>query len=306
VVNIILTVKTSELISLLVVFTATLAVAGEPIGGSSTPGSGVPQGHFASFGTNKVHYLVTGQGRLNVVFIHGWGGNTEFWQDQVPALRTKAKALLVDLPGHGQSDKPRAEYTMDFFARGVISVLRDAKIQRATLIGHSMGTPVICRVYALAPERVSGLLAVDGLLRRPKGTPEQFESFVAPYRTAQYRQHTTQFVAAMFPNPGTEKLRDWTLEQILATPQYVLSGAMDGMFKPDQPSWDLEKTTIPIMAINAKSPMWTPEYEAYVRSLSSKTDYQVIEGAGHFLMREKPTEFNRALVAMLEKFGLIE
>ena len=139
-----------------------------------------------------------------------------------------------------------------------------------------------------------------------KGTPEQFESFVAPYRTAQYRQHTTQFVAAMFPNPGTEKLRDWTLEQILATPQYVLSGAMDGMFKPDQPSWDLEKTTIPIMAINAKSPMWTPEYEAYVRSLSSKTDYQVIEGAGHFLMREKPTEFNRALVAMLEKFGLIE
>jgi pimeloyl-ACP methyl ester carboxylesterase len=262
--------------------------------------------HFAKFETNKVHYAVTGRGRHTVVFVHGWGGNTGFWRDQVPALENRAKLILVDLPGHGQSDKPQTEYTMDFFARGVIAVLRDAKVQRATLVGHSMGTPVIRRVYALAPEKVAGLVAVDGLLRRPKGTPEQFEAFVAPYRTEQYREHTTQFIAAMFPNPGTEKLRDWTLAQVLATPQHVLSGAMDGMFKQDQPAWDLGQVTIPVMAINAKSPMWTSEYEAYVRGLSPKTDYVVIEGAGHFLMREKPAEFNKALVALLQKFDLID
>jgi pimeloyl-ACP methyl ester carboxylesterase len=272
----------------------------------STPEVTVPTSHFARFETNKVHYAVAGQGRHTVVFIHGWGGNTGFWRDQVPALENKAKLILVDLPGHGQSDKPQTEYTMDFFARGVIAVLRDAKVQRATLVGHSMGTPVICRVYALAPEKVAGLVAVDGLLRRPKGTPEQFEAFIAPYRTEQYREHTTQFIAAMFPNPGTEKLRDWTLAQVLATPQHVLSGAMDGMFKQDQPAWDLGTVTIPVMVINAKSPMWTAEYEAYVRGLSPQTDYRVIDGVGHFLMREKPAEFNQALVDVLQKFDLID
>ena len=57
--------------------------------------------------------------------------------------------------------------------------------------------------------------------------------------------------------------------------------------------------------INTKSPMWTPEYEAYVSSLSAKTDYRTIDGAGHFLMLEKPAEFNAALIDMLVKFDLI-
>jgi pimeloyl-ACP methyl ester carboxylesterase len=261
--------------------------------------------HFASFGTNKVHYFVTGTGPQSVLFVHGWGGNTEFWKEQIPALKDKAKLILVDLPGHGKSDKPKTEYTMDFLASGVIAVLRDAKIDKATLVGHSMGTPVICRVYAQAPEKVAALVAVDGLLRRPKGTPDQFESFIAPYRTPEYREHTTRFITAMFPNPGTDTLRDWTLQQVLATPQHVLSSTMDGMFKTNQPAWDPEKLTVPVLAIHAKSPMWTPEYEAYVRSLSPKNDYQTIDGTGHFLMLEKSAEFNRVLVSMLEKFALV-
>jgi pimeloyl-ACP methyl ester carboxylesterase len=273
---------------------------------AETSEAGALGSRFATFGTNKVHYVVAGQGHRVVVFVHGWGGNTEFWKDQVPALKTKARLILIDLPGHGKSDKPRTEYTMDVFAQGVVAVLRDARVQRATLVGHSMGTPVICRVYSMVPDKVAALVAVDGLLRRPKGTPQQFEAFVAPYRTPEYREHTARFITTMFPNPGTEKLRDWTLAQVLATPQHVLSGAMDGMFKPDQPAWDLGKVTIPVMAINAKSPMWTPEYETYVRGLSPKTDYRAIGGVGHFLMYEKPAQFNEALLAMLQQFDLID
>ena len=260
---------------------------------------------FATYGTNKVHYLIVGEGKQAVVLIHGWGGNLGIWKEQVAALKTRAKLILIDLPGHGRSDKPRTDYTMDFFAGGVVAVLKDAGIKKATLVGHSMGAPVICRVYAQAPEKIAGLVAVDGLLRRPKGTPEQAEAFIAPYRTPEYREQATRFITAMFPNRGTEQLRDWTLAQVLATPQHVLSGAMDGMFKAGQPAWDLPKVKIPVMAINARSPMWTTEYETYVRSLSPKTDYQVIDGAGHFLMLEKPQEFNKLLVSMLEKFQLI-
>jgi pimeloyl-ACP methyl ester carboxylesterase len=258
-----------------------------------------PASHFARSGTNKVHYTTAGEGKQTVVFIHGWGGNTHFWREQMPAMRDKARLIVVDLPGHGESDKPKVDYTMDFFARAVVDVLRDAKVERATLVGHSMGVVVLCRAHALAPERVAGLVAVDGLLRRPKIDAEQAEGFVAPYRTPEYRDQVKKFIGAMYPNPGTDTLRDWTIAEILTTPQYVLSSSMDAMFKSTQP-WDLDKVKVPLIVINAKSPMWTPEYEAYARSLSDHVEYQTLEGTGHFVMLEKPAEFNAALVKALE------
>jgi pimeloyl-ACP methyl ester carboxylesterase len=285
---------------------AVLHLSGNARAASSDTNIEKVESRFATFGTNKVHYVLRGSGQQTVVFVHGWGGNTEFWKEQVPAFQDKAKIILVDLPGHGQSDKPKADYTMDFLAEGVLAVLGDAKIQKATLIGHSMGTPVICRAYKQVPEKVAGLVAVDGLLRPPNAKPDQFEPFVAPYRTPEYREHTTRFITAMFPNSGTEKLRDWVLEQVLATPQRVLSGTMDGMFKPGQPTWDLEKLSIPVLAIHAPSPMWNAEYQAYVHSLSPRTDFQIIEGSGHFVMLEKPAEFNKVLLSMLEKFHLVQ
>jgi len=272
---------------------------------ASPPNSTTPSSHFAAFGTNKVHYIAQGTGPHTFVLIHGWSCNAGFWRQQTPVLAGRARLILIDLPGHGQSDKPQADYTMDYFAGAVLAVMRDARVDKATLVGHSMGTPIICRVYAQAPERVSALVSVDGLLRRPKMSADQAQQFIGAYRTPEYREHATRFVNSMFPNPGTEALRDRVRDEILMTPQYVMRSAMEGMFASDQPAWDLSSVKVPVLAINAKSPMWTAEYESYMRSLSPKTDYRVIDGPGHFLMLENPAEFNAALIDMLEKFNLI-
>ena len=270
---------------------------------SAIPGA---RSHFANFDTNKVHYLTIGKGAKTVVFIHGWSCNSGFWREQVPALADKASLVLIDLPGHGKSDKPHVTYSMDFFARAVLAVMRDARVNKATLVGHSMGTPVICRVHQQAPDKVAALVAVDGILRRPQMKPEDVERFTGPYRTPEYRAHATNFIRSMFPNPGSEILRDRVLSEMLTTPQYVMSGAMDGMFGADQPAWDLPAVTVPVLVLNAKNPMWSSDYETWVKSLSPRTDYRVFEGVGHFLMLEKPAGVNAALVAMLEPFDLVK
>ena len=261
--------------------------------------------HYANFGTNKIHYVVDGGGAHTVVFVHCWAGNQSFWREQAPALAGRARLILIDLPGHGQSDKPHTAYSMDYFAEAVLAVMNDAHVDKATLVGHSMGAPVICRVYHQAPERVAALVSVDGLLRRPRATPEQAEQFVGQFRGPDYREKTRQFINMVFPVPGTEALRDRVLTEMLETPQYVMVGAMEGMFGPDQPDWDIRHADVPVMVINAPNPMWTDNYKDYVRSLSSRTDYRVIDGTGHWLMLEKPAEFNTALVAMLRQFDLI-
>jgi pimeloyl-ACP methyl ester carboxylesterase len=263
--------------------------------------------HFTRFdATNKIHYLLVGRGTQTVVFIHGWSANSGFWREQVPALADKAKLILVDLPGHGRSDKPHTDYTMDYLARGVLAVMRDARVRKATLIGHSMGVPVMCRVHAQAPDKITGLVAVDGLLRRSQFKPEEVEKYLAPYRMPDFSGHVTNFLNSMFPDVSSHPLRDRVLAEVMATPPYVMSSAMHGMFATNQPPWDMHDVKVPVLVLNAPNPRWNAEYEAYARALSPKTDYRVLEGTGHCLMLEKPAEFNAALLAMLQEFDLVK
>jgi pimeloyl-ACP methyl ester carboxylesterase len=261
---------------------------------------------FAKFGTNKVHYITAGSGDKTLVFVHGWSGNANLWHEQAPAVASKAKLIFVDLPGHGQSDKPQTNYTMDFLADGALAALRDAKVQKATLVGHSMGVAVICRMHSKAPALVSGLVAVDGFLRRPELTAEQVEQFVGPYRGPNYREHTTRFIGSMFPSGDTDAVRDWVLAEVLKTPQHVMASAMEQMFNSAQPNWDLKKVDVPVIAINAPNPRWTTEYQVYVKGLSPKSEYRVIEGVGHCLTVERPVKFNAAFVELLNKYNLID
>jgi len=270
--------------------------------GFSIPG-GTSQ--FAKFETNRVHYISAGKGTNVIVFVHGWSGNAGFWKEQVPALAQKARLLLVDLPGHGRSEKPRVDYTMDFFARGVLAVMREARADKAALVGHSMGVPVICRVHAQAPDKVAALVAVDGLLRRPQLKPEDVERFTAPFERPDYRAHVTNFIYSMFTDSATYPLRDQVLREVIVTPHHVMASAMNNMFNAVQPAWDPKNVTVPVLVLNAPNPRWTSEYESYARALSPATDYRVIEGTGHCLMLEAPAKFNEALVSILKSHKLI-
>jgi pimeloyl-ACP methyl ester carboxylesterase len=136
-------------------------------------------------------------------------------------------------------------------------------------------------------------------------TPEQAEQFVGQFRGADYQKNVTEGMGRLFPVPGTEAVRDRVISEMLNTPQYVMVGAMEGMFGADQPDWALQHVSVPVLVINAPNPMWNDDYKEYVRSLSAQTDYRTIDGTGHWLMLEKPAEFNAALTEMLHKFNLI-
>jgi pimeloyl-ACP methyl ester carboxylesterase len=263
------------------------------------------ESYFISLGANRIHYATVGRGSRTIVFIHGWACNLGFWREQVAAFADKARLILIDLPGHGQSDKPQTAYTMDFFADAVLAVLRDAKVDKAIFIGHSMGGAVIARVHHRAPEKFAALVSVDGLLCRISGTPEEGRALVGPFATPQYREHAQGFISSLFPVPGTETLRDRAMSEMLATPQHVMLGGMLAMLSPDQPDWILQKVNAPVIVINTRTPWWNSAYENYARSLSPQSDYRIMDGVGHFLMLEQPAAFNAMLTEKLQKLDLI-
>jgi pimeloyl-ACP methyl ester carboxylesterase len=260
-----------------------------------------PASRFANYDGNRVRYESVGSGREAIVLVHGWSGDAGVWRFQVPELAKSARVIALDLPGHGASDKPETAYSMDFFAGAVEAVMLDAGVDRAVLVGHSMGTPIIRRFHHHYPGKTLALVAVDGALQNLYSG--MLDPLIAELRKPGYKDLAGKFIASMFTNPGTEALRDATLASTLATPQHVLVGSFEGMRDPA--IWSDEPIGVPLLVVNAKSPYWTPSYVEYVRKLAPQVDYRVIEGTGHFVMLEKPQEFNAALLDFLQKQKLL-
>jgi pimeloyl-ACP methyl ester carboxylesterase len=262
----------------------------------------VAQEKFAKLDTTKIHYTSEGKGSEALVLVHGWGSNLDFWRAQVPELAKRARVIALDLPGHGKSDKPETTYSMDYFAAAIDAVMKDAKVERAVLVGHSMGTPVIRQYYRKYPQKTLALVIVDGGLR-PFGTKEQREQFMAPMRGPNYKEAGAQMFAAMSATLSAEdKAR--VKASFDNTPQQVLVSAMEAM--SDEALYATDKINVPVLAILAKSPFWAPDTEQFFRSLAPDLEYQMWEGVDHFLHMGKPKEFNAAVIAFLDKKKLLK
>src|ERR1043166_9921850 len=120
---------------------------------------------FAKLDDASIHYINYGKGDEALILIHGWTQNADAWRDNISDLAKRNRVIVIELPGHGASDKPQTTYSMEYFARAVDAVMRDAKIKRAVLVGHSMGTPVARQFYRKFPEKTLAIVVVDGSLR---------------------------------------------------------------------------------------------------------------------------------------------
>ena len=91
---------------------------------------------------DRVAYLDEGVGEV-VLLIHGMGGSSDSWREVVPELSRKYRVIAPDLLGHGQSDKPRGDYSLGAFAVWLRDFLDALGIRKATLIGHSLGGGIV-------------------------------------------------------------------------------------------------------------------------------------------------------------------
>lgn len=261
------------------------------------------QSHFATLDNMRVHYTNYGEGELAVVFVHGWNCDESVWKKQAPALARKLHVITIDLPGHGESDKPEIAYTMDLHARAIDAVLQDAGVKSAVLVGHSNGTPVIRQFYRRYSDKVRALVIVDGALR-PFGDQAMMEKFIAPLRGRDYEQTATRFINGMTGPVKDAALREQIKKMMLRTPQHVAVSEMEGLVDPAL--WKEDQIDVPVLMIQAKQPAWTPEYEEFARSLIPSLDYQMWDGVSHFLMMDKPEEFNDALARFLKQHKLVK
>ena len=260
------------------------------------------ESQYAKLDGAKIHYKSYGKGKDALVLVHGWTCNLDNWRDQIPDFAKRNRVIALDLPGHGQSDKPEIAYTMDLFANAIDAVMRDAKVERAVLVGHSMGTPVVRQFYRKYPQKTLAIVIVDGGLRL-FGTKEMRDGFVAMFRSPQYKEAGKQMfgqMAGTLSDPDKERINT----SFANTPQYVLVSAMESM--GNETLYTPDKINVPVLAVLAKSPYWPADTEEFLRGLAPDLEFQMWEGVGHFLMMEKPKQFNDAVIAFLNKKNLLK
>ena len=258
---------------------------------------------FATLDGSRVHYLSYGEGREAAVFIHGWTCDSTFWRFQAPVFEHR-RSLLIDLPGHGASDKPQVQYTMEYFARAVEAVMSDAAVDRATLIGHSMGTPVAIQFLRMFPVKVAGIIIVDGFIPGPpkddadkKKQAAQATMMIKMYRGPDYKDNLGRMLDSMFTPDTPEALREDIARKMLSTPQYVVASAMEGMmaFAPMRERWH----DVPVAAAMVKRDN-SEQFRTLLKSHFELIRYEDFDHAGHFLMMEQPDKLNAILSSFLD------
>jgi pimeloyl-ACP methyl ester carboxylesterase len=246
----------------------------------------------------KLHSTSTGKGPRTVILVHGWTCDDTTWVSQVPALSKDYRVLTIDLPGHGRSGSPKdGKLSMDLFARAIESVRSEAGADRLVVIGHSMGTAVIVQYARLYPQHVAALVFVDGLVTAPNMGPADGpppEQQISGPNGAQVREG---IIRSMFSAATTPDMQKHILTMMLGAPEATAVGSMYATLDPAV--WTGDVLPQPILGLYAdKSALANREY---MKAHFPNLQYVEIAFSGHFLMLEKPDEFNRLLLGFLSK-----
>lgn len=254
---------------------------------------------YAQLDGHRVHYQSVGQGSRGLVFLHGLGCNLDLWRLQAPALEECGRLLFIDLPGHGQSDKPEIRYSMDLLVRSVDAVLEHAGVDRVIPVGHSMGGGIAYEFVRRNRSRCPALIWVDGTFAIPEQIDEQIAANrqrAANFRGPDGPEHIREFVESMFTPATPAAVRQEIHATIQQTPANVLASCLEGLV--ERSLFNIERLDIPVLGLFCR--FWKPEpWLDLFRSYLPQIEIHLLDDAGHYPMLETPEVVNQALVSFL-------
>ena len=123
---------------------------------------------FAEINGVKICYEIKGEG-YPIVLVHGFGSKKETWRGQVDTLSKKFKVIRFDNRGAGKSDRPIMTYTMEVFADDIRGLMDHLNIEKAHIIGSSLGGMIVQNFVIKYPEYTNKVV----LINTNYGTPDE-------------------------------------------------------------------------------------------------------------------------------------
>ncbi len=245
-----------------------------------------------------------GSGEPAIVLIHGWSCDSGYWDSQLDDLAAKYTVVTLDLAGHGKSDaKKRKDWSMANFGADVAAVVNAVGTPRVVLVGHSMGGPVALEAARQLPGKVIGIVGVDTLRDIAHPFPKETTKPVLKGMREDFTKAAKDLVDKNFFTDKTDPIiRKWIVKDMSSAPPKVAIPALESLVAMDYGPL-LNELDLPIVVINADQP---PTDEAATRRIEPRFRVVTVAGAGHFLMIEKPSQFNAMLERILDAWAGLE
>lgn len=248
----------------------------------------------------RLRVLDIGKGPT-MLLVHGLSASSQIWQHVVEDFADRYRVVAPDLPGHGESEKPDAPYTIDFYAGVLRTLARELGIDRAIVAGSSLGGKISIELACWYPRFVQALVLAAPAAQyarglRPFGKAIQALSRPQVMRIALDRSFDQTVFERMHVG---HVVRRRLLEARFAAADFpdfarAIARSVGGVLAAE--SQPLERLTMPVLAIWGRQDKIVPiRRSAELVAAIPHARLRVIERCGHVSMLEHPGEFNRHL-----------
>jgi pimeloyl-ACP methyl ester carboxylesterase len=245
----------------------------------------------------RLAYLDSGGGPKSMLLVHGWGCDHTALAPQIEYFRASYRVVAVDLRGHGASDAPHQEYTVQGFADDLAYLCGELRLRRPVVIGHSMGGTVSLELAARS-DLISAVVLIDSVILPQAAFVEALRPFADALCGHEYREALRETVSSLFLPTDDAARKSTLLSAMCDVPQHVLESSFRNHVVDYDATPAASKCRLPL------------SYIAAARRLSDLDHFQALcpqlmvgqtLGAGHFSPLEVPDQVN----SMIERFCAI-
>ncbi len=267
--------------------------------------AGTPRKMFV----NNAHLTYVDEGprdALPVVFLHGFPFSHAMWTQQIDVLKSTFRAIAYDLRGHGQSDIGDGQYSIEGHVDDLLALLDTLAIEKAVIVGLSMGGYVTLRALERNPERFLATVLCD--TRSESDSNEVKVKRYAGVRTVKEtgsESFADSFVKMVFAATSSQRVPEAVHAihtTIRRTPPLSIAGTLLALAARTDTTESLSRIKIPTLILVGEQDVVTPPDAA--RALHERitgSELYLIPDAGHMANLENPQAFNGHLLAFLSK-----
>ena len=249
----------------------------------------------------KISFTDSGEGTA-IVLLHGFLENKKMWKEYIDLFSTKYRVIAIDLLGHGESDALGYVHSMEENANVVQEVLKYLEIEKAIIVGHSMGGYVGLAFAELFPKNINKLVLLNSTSKA-----DSHEKKINRNRAIKaVKQNYVNFVSLAIGNLFSENNRTRLTEEIeeakiqaLKTPLQGIVASLEGMkIRKDRESL-LKENLFPVLLIlGKKDPVLN--YEESISQIENTTAKLVSFEDGHMSQIENKEELKTILLDFFE------
>ncbi len=263
-------------------------------------GEAGPEPEIVEAGGKSVQYLIVGEGEGDpLVLLHGFGGDINIWVFNQETLAAEHTVYALDLPGHGASTKDVGDGDLDSFVGVLTDFLDTMEVEKAHLVGHSMGGAIAGAFAKAHPDRVASLILIASAGLGEEVNEEYIEGFIAANR----RREMKNTLGMLFANPDLvtrQLVQDVMKFKRLDGVDEALRKVADKIFpdgkQADVP--DLSEVSAPILAIWGSEDGIVPV--SHSENLPENARVEVLKDTGHMAQMEAAGKVNRLIGEFLD------